>query len=525
MAAIKIFGNPSREENSVANIVIQGSNNYEMHISNGGVATNTTINNQGLVVVSSGGKADKVTVNSDGIFNVSKGGSASDVKLNAGGSLRVFGKVSNLTWTPCVGDLRLYSGAEVSFSVSYNGIYYGENDVQLENSVSISNRTITGQHASMYVMQNGIADKINITGGADLYVFDGGKTAETEVNGNGNLQIYSGGSADSVVIGSGGSMYVAAGGTATNVNWTPCIGSFGMADGAHVTFVSQYSGVYFSPDKTNVTSAQTISDKVLEKDNVMYVMSNGKAENITLAAGSLYVMAGGSASIAYNPFKNNAITSFAEGAAISYLETDAGVYYGQNNSFVSKYKGTAADVNIGKGGKMIIYDTGSANRIAVASSGTIHMSGGKLTSASVDVDGKLYVSNGAVSSVNVAEDGNVYIYNGTVNQLKVSGGTVRLSGGKINNATINDGVVNVSGAIQTVTVNSKGTLNVNSNGTAADVSLADGRMNIGKTGSANNISILRKGELTVSSGAYVADINVSSAGALTVAKGGVAEKY
>ena len=84
-------------------------------------------------------------------------------------------------------------------------------------------------------------------------VHRGGKVTNVTIGGNYGywdpygtfcLDIHEGGIASGVTIKANGELWVASGGSALNVNWTPTVGVLDIDDGAYVTFVSSYSGVY-----------------------------------------------------------------------------------------------------------------------------------------------------------------------------------------------------------------------------------------------------------------------------------------
>ena len=328
-----------------------------LNVFNGGTANNTTVNN-GFFAVLSGGTANSTTVN-DGSFAVLSGGTANATTI-FGGSLLVSsgGTATDVVWTPCEGRVEVDKGAVVTFASQYSGVYYGSRNQLLSNAAVMENMMLTPL-CEMIVMTGGTANNITassfsewdmdmvpiyvssggavndttlvnggrlyvysdaeangtlVQGGASLVIFNGGITNNTTVNQYGYFIINSGGSADGITVNPGGALIIRSGGTATDVVWTPCEGRVTFEDGAHVTFTSQYSGVYYGRvDYFEVTlsSAVVMNDVTVARTNEeMYVMSGGTAVNTTVSGvlselvddifdkdnlGSMHVCSGGTA--------------------------------------------------------------------------------------------------------------------------------------------------------------------------------------------------------------------------------------
>ena len=416
-----------------------------MFIYSGGTANNTTFNSGGRMLVSSGGTAKSTTINSGGRMFVSSGGTANSTTVNAGGTMYVSsgGTALSIDWTPCVGHIGIANGAYATFVSQYSGVYFGSNNQLLSNAALMESQTVTGLSGIMYVMSGGIVNNTTINSSGTLYISSGGTANSTTVNESGWMYVSSGGTANSTTINSGGRMYVMSGGTANsttinsggylfvsnggtalNIDWTPCNGYIKIADGAYVTFVSQYSGVYYGSQGQLLAHA-TEMESVTVRD-VMYVMSGGTAINITVL-GSVYSGVSGAGT-------NYASTYVMSGGTANDTTVDAGgILYVSNggtaNSTIIKGEGYN-----GYNGSMYVSSGGTADNTTVSSYGYLYvLNGGTANSTTVNSGGSMLVSSGGTAINTTVSGGNLYVSSGgkLTGHMTFESGSINISGGGI----------------------------------------------------------------------------------------------
>ena len=252
-----------------------------------------------------------------------------------------------------------------------------------------SSGIILKSYDSMYVSSGGTADYTTVNSGGTMYVSSGGTADYTTVNSGGRMYVSSGGTTNSTTVNSGSWMHVYSGGTATNIDWTPCVGTVSFENGAYVTFVSEYSGVYYRTSNqllshTTVMDSKTVSGTYTS----MYVMSGGTANGTTVVSGgTMYVSSGGTAN--YTPVVSS--------------------------------------------GHMTIFSGGTANYTTVVSSGHMTIfSGGTAEYTTVNSDCGMSVDSGGTAEYTTVNSGWMYVSSGgTANNITVFGGGIQLDNGKL----------------------------------------------------------------------------------------------
>ena len=376
------------------------------------------------------------------------------------------------------------------------------------------------------------SDGINIENGDIMTVLDGGIATTTTVNSWSSMFVSSGGTANSTTINAGGGLYVSSGGTATDIIWTPCEGHVSVDDGAVVTFVSEYSGVYFGSDNQLLSHAATMEEKQIGESCEMIVMSDGFANKLNISDdGWIYVSSGGTANntlilgnendydeggyltVFYSGTANNTTVNAGGGLYVSSGGTAnnttvnaggfLGVYggtaintliLGNENDYdefgylTVFYSGTANSTTINAGGGLYVSSGGTANTTTVNSGGWIYVSsGGTANSTTINAGGRFYVSSGGTANSTIV-NGNGY--------LEV------FSGGTANSTTINAGggfYVYSGGMANKTTVNSGGSLFISS-GVTANSTIVNGDMYVSSGGTANRTTVNPGGDIYVSQG-------------------------
>ena len=433
--------------------------NHSMYVMNGGTANYTTVNKWGRMCVSNGGTANSTTVNSLGGLDV-QDGVANRTTVNGGGLSVDSGGTANYT------------------TVNYGGLY---------------------------VHSGGTANSTTVNYDGHLRVSSGGTANSTTVYSSGTLRVDSGGTANYTTVNYYGNLYVYSGGTALNVVWTPCVGSISIDSGATVTFADTYRGVYFGSGGQLLSSATTMTDKVLSYHS-MYVMNGGTANSTTVNyGGRMYVSSGGTANS--TTVNSAALYVYSGGTANSTTVSNYGDLYVYSG-------GTANSTTVNYDGYLCISSGGMANYPTVNGYGNLYVSnGGTANSTTVNYGGRMCVSSGG-TALNVVwtpcvgsvefYDGAVVtftsnyrgVYFGSYEQLLSSALTMigkNLVGHTM--CVMNGGVAN------STTVNSRGGLYVHSGGTA-DYTIVNsyGGMYVSSGGTANSTTVNSLGHLYVLGG-------------------------
>ena len=192
--------------------------NDQMYVNGGGSATETTVNNQGVLEVSSGGAVDSTTVNGGGSLTVSEGGWAGSTTVTPGGHAYVSGGVASMAnvyghHETGNGYLDVFSGGTaISVWVNSRGQVF-------VHSGAVVSDTRENWMGSMFLYEGALAENTIVNTGCHLYI-SGGIANGLEAYGNatyGGAYIYLfGGTVTDVTLNSIGYLYVSSGGSATS---------------------------------------------------------------------------------------------------------------------------------------------------------------------------------------------------------------------------------------------------------------------------------------------------------------------
>ena len=320
----------------------------------------------------------------------------------------------------------------------------------------------------LYVYSAGTAENTTVKYSGDMIVFSGGTAIDTTLRGSldvegvaqkitvnsfGRINLRSGGTASDISINDMGELYVFSGGSATNIDWTPCMGDIWIEGPfTYVTFVSQYSGVYYRP---NELLHEMVMESQIVSSNTMYVMSGGVANSTTVSwMGIINVSSGGTV--------NNTIVD-----AYGRLNVSSG---GIANNTVANY---------GSNGGYISIESGATVNNTTINSGTrVDISYGAIAKGTIINSGELNVFlNGVANSTTVNPGGLLDVNNAEAYDIRENGGAVQFNYANttfVNNsfsglilsdyATVHSGTT----AIRT-TVNSNGSLSIYSGGIATQI--------------------------------------------------------
>ena len=194
------------------------ANECGVFVSTGGVA-NITFINGGTFHIYNGGTGSQTVLNGDedreAFMLVTSGGSADAVMVNAFTKLQIDsgGTVTNIIWTPCVGQVSAYEDAEALFYSKYTGVYYGTGNSLLSNAATMDCQAV-GSDYEMFVMSGGIATRTTVDEGGHLYLWNGSAYYTTL---NAGALVISGGEVVSAT-NKAGEIRVSSGGVAGNIS-------------------------------------------------------------------------------------------------------------------------------------------------------------------------------------------------------------------------------------------------------------------------------------------------------------------
>ena len=502
----------------------------DMHISSGGVANNTTLSH-GHLHINDGGVANNTTV-SHGDMHIFSGGVANNTMMS-GGSMYISsgGTATDIIWTPCEGHVSVEDGAYVTYASQYSGVYFGS-DNQLFSSAMTMDNTVVND--AMYIMSGGVANSTTVNLWGSMFISSGGVANSTTVNEWGSMFICSGGMANSITVNSSGYLTISSGGTATDIIWTPCEGYISAADGAYVTYASQYSGVYFGTHGKLFSSAMTMDDKSVGYgeygyEECMYVMSGGVANETTMNSGGMYISSGGVAND--TTVSGGWMDIFSGGVANNTTINDWGCFMDICSG------GIANSTTVNSGGSMSISSGGIANDTTINDWGFMDIcSGGIANSITVNSSGYLTISSGGTATNiiwtpcegNVSVEDGAYVtyasqysgvYFGADDQLLSSAMTM-------NNKKIiyyNWKMYVMSGGIANNTkTNSGGWMSISSGGIANSTTVTNfSYLGITNGGIANRTMVNSGGSMYIISGGIANSTTVNSGGWMSIFSGGV----
>ncbi|AYH20405.1 autotransporter domain-containing protein [Pectobacterium parmentieri] len=439
----------------------------------GGVANQTTVNDNGLQGVLAGGRATDTTVNSGGGQSVH--GQASDTTLDGGTQWVHSGGITSGTIINKGGTQLVKAGALATGTVVNTGAQGGpdaENDdgqwiagTAIDTTINTDGRQIiaAGGIATGTVIKaggdqsvQGSANNTRLDGG-NQYVHAGASATDTVINAGGWQVVKSGATADNTTVNTDGKLQVNAGGTATNVTQN--------AGGALVTNTSATVSGTNSLGNFSVDAATASATNVLlENGGRLDVLGNGSADTTTVRQGGILAVATGGK--AQNIVMHDGGVLIADtGATVSGTNTSGA--FG-----IDAATGKASNLRLDNGSQFSVLGNGSADNTTVGAGSTLNVAqGGTLTGTTTFNDGasltgnatnngQLHFSSGnaAISGSVSGEgqllkdgDGTLTVSNGTLSQSQVT-----LSQGMLalNNAVINSDIIAQSGTQVRLTGNS-----------------------------------------------------------------------
>lgn len=378
-----------------------------------------------------------------------------------------------------------------------------------------------------------------------MYVSAGGTANSTTIKDGGYLYVYPGGTANKVAI-DFGYLSVYRGGTATEIEWTPCVGSVWVENGAHVTFASEHAGVYYGSDGQLIESTtEPMNDRKLNDERQsMYVMSDGIANRtVVYFSGCQHVCSGGTVNSTWVRAEGNLLVSSGGTASDTTLDaySNMAVFSGgaANNTIVNSGTfnlsgGVADGVTLNANGGLLIEDGGKADNVAIKPQGTLVVSSGSANvtewtpgKGNVMLYGDAQVTFASeYSGVYYGDGENLISSAAEMNDAYLDANYYELyvmNGGTVNRAGVDGGCMAVfsGGAADVVNVAAGGKLFVNNGGKAEHATIGEwGEVYVNSGGTANKTVVNNYGSFTVFGSAD--DVTVKSSGTVWVLDGGKA---
>ncbi|WP_454719148.1 autotransporter outer membrane beta-barrel domain-containing protein [Citrobacter freundii] len=321
-----------------------------------------------------GGSAGNMLLENGGSLTVLNGHQAKDTTINSGGSVTVEGSATD-TIINDNGLLRIYSGGSATGSIVNNG---GRENIHADGSATSTSLNSGGVQV---VSGGGVATSTLVNSGGNQYVYNGGKALNASVNNGGRQFVSAGGIATDTSINSGGRQYISVGGSATgttiNDNGRQFVSS--RANAENTTINADGKQYLYGGNATNTTvnnsgrqyvsSGGSAAKTTVYSGGRQHVYIDGNVTETTIAnGGMLQVEAGGSAS---------KVTQNSGGAVVT--NTSAVVSGTNAKGNFSIAGGSAANMLLENGGYLTVFDGHQASDTTVGSDGTLDVrSGGVL---------------------------------------------------------------------------------------------------------------------------------------------------
>lgn len=405
---------------------------YDNHIKDGGILTAGSSAYISGLYVSGNGSAILDSTVTLAMGEILSGGFVSngyfaDLTVHSGGYLKD-------------GAPTAYRGGSLSIQGggSATGVIFDREDAL---NVVVASDTLlqaTDNNGSAYNVSNGLFSGLIVSNGYDITIANGGTARDITVASDGILTVA--GSANNITNLFSGSVSIVSGG---NVQSFTNSGALHIQDGGNLDNVVNpynYGRIYVSSggnvsNAILLNGAMSVSSGGVALDTIISrgsqtVLAGGTALNTTVNSGyEVIISSGGTATIAFNPWMGT--VSSGSGADVTFLERDAGVYYGCF-SLLSKTN-LLTGMTISSSHSAFVYENGIASRNTVTGyRATLLVSNGGIAVDNV-VNAYLNIYDGGLGSGNIFSGGTMHIYNGGSGHANavVNSGTLMIDSGGI----------------------------------------------------------------------------------------------
>ena len=506
------------------------------NILNSGAATGTILNG-GNQVVNDGGTVTGTTINGGGTQHVS-GGTVTDTHVKGNANQYIYGGVvSGTVLDEDYAAQTVSGGAATGTTINSGGTQHVSGGtvtntiVNSEGMQIVSGGTVTETHvkgnANQYVY-GGVVSGTTLDEGDACQTLSGGTTVGTIIHAENAHQIINAGAMADHTILSGGDQLINAGGTAIDTTiksggnqiaeaggilaGTQTIEAGGVASGGTLTGTQDVAGM--ATDITvsgtqNIKNGGTAVRTTVNNGGTQSVLSGGTATDTTLKnKGKQIVSSGGVAS--------GGTFSGVDSNTRGYQEVYEGgtvvgaIFSAYGNQTVTG--GMARDTTVTSGGIQAITSSGVSLNATIMSGGTQSATEGGILAGTQTIEAGASASGGTLKEITV--DGATYkgVQNvnsgGTANNITVTGGGTQfvLSGGTANGVTLDGGTLSMAGG-----ANASGT--VGGHGTVV-YDGGSGQISLGGTNHFSSFTV-SGGTLETQNG-----FHINSSGGITVNSGG-----
>ncbi|MBE6386683.1 MAG: hypothetical protein E7045_01290, partial [Lentisphaerae bacterium] len=373
------------------------TDNGEIYVQAGGVASNTVVGSGGLVTVYDNGYAKNITVGSSGAVIVSSGGYAEDVLLYTSGSLLEVcdGAAVTITYNPWqAGTVESQAGAAVRYLDRDANVYLGKDNMFVSKQSTLRSSTLSQKESAIVYAGTADANTIDgvmiLSGGVAtgntvrpagrmlcsegarannthlvsgfMYIYDGATAGDTYVS-SGHVFISSGGTLEKCYV-SDGNIY-ASGGRIKDINLSGFC-RLNVSDGAVVDNVYLKTADTYNEWGMKVYSGGVVSNIDVFSHGAVDVYSGALVSSATLMNLNGYdkafrVYSGGvvnNLSI-YDGYDQTDIRSGAKIGTVTLMD----------NRFVINQGVEVDNAYVLSGGVLSVY--GSADRVAIDADGAV----------------------------------------------------------------------------------------------------------------------------------------------------------
>ena len=484
-------------------VIISGGS---MTVAKSATVSDIEVNFGGRVIASSGSIVSGVTINSSGMVSAYKGGVVNDVAVNSGGIIYIANGTVNDITVNSRGRLVMHRGSASGVIVSSGAL--------LNITVSSGNYLQGSYNGSAFEMKDGVISNFTVGSASLLNVSSGGIAINTVMESRGQIRVFSGGAIRGELNAAyGTNVSVESGGI---VDFT--VAGRTEEDGYLISKLSVISGsaaYTITVDAEQESGTYKLAQEAWSLHDTYSAITIGDG---TTNFGQITV---NGATLKYNDSLYMLKLDEKDNLTLTVIN-DAYVMIYSNGELTSAGKVVDNALLSTDGDNLMqILSGGTANSTTIKGFGSMHISsGGTANDTTILGDGIMYISQGGTASGIVADSGaklvitaadDTYMqgsYNGSAFEMvdgRIADFTVNSSikmyiaeGGKADNMAVDHGgYMQISGgAVNNTVVNAHGVMDIVS-GTAADTVVNDrGRLYI--SGGA-----VHRGSLEIAAGAVV----------------------
>ena len=409
------------------------------------------------------------------------------------------------------------------------------------------------QNFYLYVYSGDTASNITINLDGQMFVMDGTAT-DIVLNAGGTLEI-SAGTVSNLTVGKGASLNVY-GGKVSNVTFKKgaVYGAFTFTADTKCTNLKTISNAtvsyYCSVSSSDYSDVKTVSNVIICKGATLSVEDGGRATDITINAGGMLSVSGGTVSNV--TFKKGAVYrdfTFTADTKCTSLNTISNVsvaYYCTVGAASFCDAKTLSNVAVNKGGSLVVQDGGKVTNVILNAGGSLRIESGTVSGLTVNKGYSMLdiMDTGSVSNItfkkgaeyrsfiftadtkcanlkaisNVTVTGSAFV--GTINSYSDPVTISKVTVGNGSSLSVEDG-----GKASNVTISKGGSQFVWGTGKTSDVTIGKGgELSLSCGGTASGVTVLKGGRLWSYCGSPM-ELDSGKASTVTVKKGGIVNGF